>query len=139
MIPISALYDGSLRCTATHGPTGIEIRTDAPKDNQGRGESFSPTDLVAAALATCAMTIIGIVARRDGVVVEGMTATVEKHMVADPRRRIARLPVHFTIPGRPSDAQRRSLESAARTCPVFESLRADIDAPMTFEYPDLSA
>ena len=138
MIPISATYEGELRCSAKHGPTATEVSTDAPRDNEGRGESFSPTDLVATALTTCAMTIIGIVARREGLSVDGMTGRVEKHMVADPRRRIGRLPLEITIPGTPTEEQRNKLESAARTCPVAESIRGDIEVPMTFVYPALT-
>jgi putative redox protein len=136
MVSIHARYDGSLRCTATHGPTGTELSTDAPKDNHGLGEAFSPTDLVATALATCAMTIVGIVARREDIPVDGMTARVEKHMALDPRRRISRLPIEFEIRGRLTAEQREQIESAARSCPVAESIRSDIDAPMTFAYPN---
>ena len=136
MVTITAAYDGNLRCTATHGPSGTRLSTDAPKDNQGLGQSFSPTDLVATALATCTLTIMGIVARRDGIAMEGATVNVEKHMVTEPRRRIGRLPVHIQVPGRLSVEQRRKLEAAARSCPVHASLHPDIDAPITFSWPD---
>ena len=133
MVTIRATYDGELRCTATH-PSGTTLCTDAPKDNQGRGESFSPTDLVATALMTCATSIIGIVARNDGIDVAGMTAVVTKEMAADPRR-IAAAPIDLTIPGQLTDAQKQKLEHAARHCPVAMSLRADLDDTMRFHYP----
>ena len=137
MVTITASYDGNLRCTATHTPSGTQLATDAPKDNQGLGLSFSPTDLVATALATCTITTMGIVARRDGIAMEGTTVTVEKHMVSEPRRRIARLPVRIRVPGRLTPDQRRKLEAAARACPVHASLHPDVSAPIEFVYPDL--
>ena len=85
------------------------------------------------------MTILGIIARRDGLDLTGMTASVEKHMVADPNRRIGRLPLTITIPGNVDERTRTRLERAAHTCPVHQSLRPDIDATMTFVYPDLEA
>lgn len=134
MVTIQARYEGDLRVTATH-PSGTELSTDAPKDNQGRGESFSPTDLVATALASCAMTIMAIVGRREGLMLEGMQAKVVKEMVADPRR-IAAAPVEITVPGPLTAEQKTLLENAARSCPVAHSLRADLDSAMSFRYPD---
>lgn len=136
MIKISARYEGDLRCVATHEPSGATLRTDAPKDNEGLGQSFSPTDLVATGLASCIMTILGIIGRRDGIELRGMTAVVEKHMVADPHRRIGRLPVVVTIPGKLDDAQKRKLERAAHTCPVHQSIKAEIESPISFVYSD---
>jgi putative redox protein len=135
MVTITTVYEGSLRCTATHGPSSTTLSTDAPKDNQGRGESFSPTDLVATALATCALTIMAMAARREGVSVDGATATVQKSMAADPRR-ISALTLHISVPGRLTAAQKKVLEDAARHCPVYRSIHPDIDAPCRFSYPD---
>src|SRR5262245_16249532 len=98
MVTVEDFYEGDLRCTAKHGPSGAELRTDAPKDNQGRGESFSPTDLVATALGTCMLTTMGIVAKRHGWPLEGGHARVEKHMIADPHRRIQKLVAELTLP-----------------------------------------
>ncbi len=98
MVTISVVYQGDLRTQASHGPSHSTLVTDAPVDNQGKGASFSPTDLVATALATCMLTTMGIVAKRHGWVLDGATATVEKHMVADPERRIGRLPVTIRVP-----------------------------------------
>ncbi len=134
MVKISARYEGDLRCVAIHEPSGATLKTDAPRDNEGLGESFSPTDLVATGLATCIMTILGIIGRRDGIDLEGMTTVVEKHMVADPHRRIGRLPATVTIPGKLDEGQKKRLERAAHLCPVHQSLRADIDAPIVFVY-----
>jgi uncharacterized OsmC-like protein len=132
MVKISSTYEGGLRCCATHGPSGTVIVTDAPVDNHGKGESFSPTDLVATALGTCIMTTMAIVAERRGVVLDGMTAETEKVMTTSPPRRIASLKTRITIP-LPADHEARSaLEHAAHACPVHKSLHPDIDATLEF-------
>ncbi len=138
MVKITATYEGDLRCRATHGPSGNSLHTDAPVDNEGKGESFSPTDLLATALTTCIMTICGIMGRRHGLDLSGMRAEVEKGMVADPLRRVGSLPVTVTIPGQLSADDRERLERAAHTCPVHRSIHPDIDAPIHFVYPDLA-
>ena len=136
MVSIQVDYTGGLRCTATHGPSGATLATDAPKDNQGLGESFSPTDLLATALVTCMLSIMGIVARKNGWKLEGARGLVEKQMVADPLRRIARLPIRLELPaGLPKEA-RPILEHAALTCPVHLSVNPAIERPVTFVYPD---
>ena len=134
MAAITARYDGHLRCTLTHGGSGSTIETDAPVDNHGKGERFSPTDLVAAALPACIMTIIGIVAERHGLDVRGMRATVRKEMSAAPPRRIARLPVRVEIPLAADHPQRAMLENAAHACPVHKSLSAELDSPIEFAW-----
>ena len=134
MVEITAGYEGQLHCTAHHGPSGSSITTDAPKDNMGRGESFSPTDLVATALGTCILTTMGIVAQRQNVDISGATARVEKHMSTSGPRKIARLPVEIRIPHTLSDEDRQRLENAALTCPVHKSLSADVDAPVSFTW-----
>jgi putative redox protein len=125
---------GDLHCKATHGPSGAELLTDAPKDNQGRGESFSPTDLVATALGTCMLTIMGIAARTLNIEIAGATATVEKEMTAAPPRRIQRLAVRIHVPHSPSPADREKLERAAHTCPVHKSLHPDVQIPIEFTW-----
>jgi putative redox protein len=132
---ITARYDGDLSCTATHGPSRATLRTDAPVDNEGQGRLFSPTDLVGTALGTCMLTIMGIVARRNGIRMEGATVKVEKHMSQNPRR-IGRLPVEITVPGKLTAEQRQKLEAAARGCPVHASLHPGIESQITFVYPD---
>lgn len=135
MVTISATYEGDLCCSAVHGPSEATLTTDAPKDNEGLGRYYSPTDLVATALATCILTTMGIVARRRSIELKGARARVEKHMNAEPRR-IGRLPVELTIEGRYSDDEKKILERAANTCPVHRSLHPDIDATITFIWLD---
>src|SRR6201999_2144882 len=98
MVSIALEYQGELHCKAVHEPSGTELTTDAPKDNQGRGESFSPTDLVATALGTCILTTMAIMARTLGVSIDGATAAVEKEMTATGPRKIARLGVTVRVP-----------------------------------------
>ncbi len=136
MVTIRVRYEDDLHCVAVHGPSGVELSTDAPKDNEGRGESFSPTDLVATALATCTLTTMAIVARRNGIEFGAASSVVEKHMVADPERRIGRLPVRITMPPGLDATQRQKLERAAWHCPVHKSLASNVDAPIEFVYPD---
>ncbi|MGE3171553.1 MAG: OsmC family protein [Planctomycetota bacterium] len=135
MVSISVRYDGDLSCVATHGPSSSTLTTDAPKDNEGLGRFFSPTDLVATAFATCVLTTMAIVARRRGIGFGGATAAVEKHMQSDPRR-IGRLPLVVRVPGQFTADQRKLLENAGHACPVHKSLHPDIDAGIRFEWPD---
>jgi len=132
MVSIQVEYQGDLHCKATHGPSGAELSTDAPRDNQGRGESFSPTDLVATALGSCMITVMGIAARTLNIDVSGATATVEKEMTAAPPRRIQRLTVRIHVPHSPCPADREKLERAAHTCPVHRSLHPDVQIPIEF-------
>lgn len=134
MVSIQLEYQGDLHCKATHGPSGVELATDAPKDNQGRGESFSPTDLVATALGSCMLTIIGIAARTQNIDISGATASVEKEMTAAPPRRIECLTVRIRIPHAPSATDREKLERAAHTCPVHRSLHPDVQIPIEFTW-----
>lgn len=134
MVQIDIKYQGKLRCEATHGPSQNVLLTDAPKDNMGQGASFSPTDLVATALGTCMMTIMGIVADRHQLKLEGATVTVGKEMITAPARRIGRLVVEIHVPGEFNDEQRKLLENAAHTCPVHKSLHPEIEVPITFRW-----
>ncbi len=135
-VEIDVVYAGHLRCDAVHCPSGMTLHTDAPVDNGGSGESFSPTDLVATALGTCVMTILGLVAARHEIDLTGTSVHVEKEMVTEPIRRIGSLRTVVTVPpGRVSDeAMRTRLEAAARKCPVHQSLHPDIHAPIEFVY-----
>ncbi len=126
MTLIDSAYLGELRCRSSHGPSGCELDTDAPRDNQGRGERFSPTDLVATALSTCMLTIMGIVAERHGWSLEGCSARVEKTMTAEPPRRIALLTVWVTLPAALDPKQRAVLQRAAEACPVKRSLEGAV-------------
>ena len=134
MIEISIRYLGGLRCEARHGPSGSVLVTDAPVDNEGKGESFSPTDLAATSLGTCMLTIMGIAARRLGVDLGETTVNVVKEMTSQPPRRIARLTVVFTIPLAASHEKREMLENAARSCPVHLSLHPDMEQVMRFDW-----
>ncbi|MEY4833174.1 MAG: hypothetical protein RL527_1387 [Planctomycetota bacterium] len=134
MVEITVRYEGDLRCTAKHGPSGTTLLTDAPVDNHGKGEAFSPTDLLAAALPACMMTIMGIVAAREGIDLRGMTATTTKVMSTDAPRRIASLHTIITLPIAADHPHRGKLEQAAHTCPVHKSLRESIEADVTFMY-----
>lgn len=135
-VEIDVVYEGDLRCVATHGPSGSRLETDAPTDNCGKGERFSPTDLVATALATCLVTTIGIVAQRKGWDVRGMRAHVTKVMSDSPPRRIARLPVTLWMAKDLPAEARQQVEHTARACPVHKSLGADIEAPVTIHWPE---
>ncbi len=132
MVKIDIRYEGGLRCAATHGPSGQTLQTDAPVDNHGRGESFSPTDLVATALGACMATIMGIAAERHQLDLRGMQIEVTKVMSADLPRRIAKLATTIKVPLPPEHPQRALLENAALTCPVHESLSAEIEKPVEF-------
>lgn len=134
MVEMRIVYDGELGCTAVHGPSGSRLGTDAPVDNQGRGLSFSPTDLLATSLGTCMLTTMAIMAERHGWDMSGATAVVEKSMVADPVRRVGRLTVKIHVPRALDARARETLERTAATCPVQKSLHPSVEIPVTFEW-----
>ena len=136
MISIAIEYVGGLRCQSTHGPSQTTLLTDAPVDNHGKGESFSPTDLVATALGSCMATVMAIFAERHGVDLRGMKITVGKEMAQTPVRRIARLAVDILMPLPASHPQKESLERAALTCPVHQSLHPDVEKPVIFHWQE---
>lgn len=125
-------YAGALRCEAKHGPSGEVLLTDAPVDNHGKGESFSPTDLVATALGTCMLTVMGIYAERHAIDLRGASVVVIKEMTATPPRRIAKLSAEIRMPLPPDHPRRAALERTALTCPVHESLRTEVERPVSF-------
>ena len=127
-------YKGELRTEAEHLRSGKIIITDAPIDNQGKGEAFSPTDLVATALASCMMTIMGIVAERDGIKLEGTIAEVEKNMAKNPRR-IGEIKIKIKFSQKLNRDEREKLERAAKTCPVSGSLNENLKETFEFIYP----
>lgn len=132
----SVLYTKDLRTTCTHVQSGTVIETDAPKDNQGLGERFSPTDLVATALGACMVSIMGIASKTHGMNVEGTQVDVEKIMVADPLRRIGEIKIQLRFPSEHvySDKDKKILEHAAMTCPVFLSLHPDTKKTIEFNW-----
>lgn len=133
MVKVEAVYTGQKHTKITHGPSQSVIETDAPKDNNGKGETFSPTDLTAAALGSCLLTVMAISAEQEGLDMTGARAEVIKEMAADPRR-VAKLTVSVTMPSGIPESARAKLETIARGCPVARSLAEALEAPMTFEW-----
>ncbi len=133
MITSKVIYQGDLRTEAEHVQSGAKIITDAPIDNHGKGEAFSPTDIVATALATCMITVMGIKARYLDLDMKGTSAEVVKIMAANPRR-ISRIEVLIQFPRSYSERETLILENTARTCPVWYSLHPDIEKAITFKY-----
>ena len=136
MVKITGEYQGELHCVARHEPSGNTLSTDAPKDNQGRGETFSPTDLAATALATCMSTIMAMAARKQGIELRGMKFEVTKHMAPYGPRRIAKLETQFWVPFARTDAVAKLLEQAAHTCPVHLSLDPSVEKPVVFHWAE---
>jgi len=134
MVRISIDYQGDLHCAVTHEPSGTSFETDAPKDNQGRGESFSPTDLVATALGSCMATTMAIVGRRHGIELGGFSVTVDKEMTQEGPRKITRLTTAIRFPFDPSMDPEGILEETALSCPVYLSLSPEMEKPVTFEW-----
>jgi putative redox protein len=133
-VSMSLDYMGELRCKLEHGPSHTVIDTDAPTDNGGRGAAFSPTDLVGAALLSCAVTTMAIKGPKEGIAVERAKGRVVKDMTQTPPRKIAKLTVEIELPASLSEAQRARLEEIGRTCPVALSLGADVEVAMNFSY-----
>lgn len=136
MVKMSMVYEGQLRCRLKHGPSGSEILTDAPVDNQGKGAAFSPTDLVAAALGSCMLTVMGIAARKNDIQFDGAKVDVEKEMVADPIRRIGSITILVQMPKGVVHDKRGFLEQVAHSCPVHKSLSPQVKLQISFTYPD---
>lgn len=134
MVEIHIAYQGELRCAVTHMPSGTVMVTDAPLDNHGKAESFSPTDLVASALGTCMMTVMGIAARKMKIDVTGSTVVVKKTMVVKPERRIGELAVVITVPHAFDEATKEKLVTAALSCPVHHSMHPDVAMPIEFRW-----
>lgn len=134
MVEIHATYEGNLRCSATHGPSSSTLETDAPVDNHGKGERFSPTDLAATSLGTCMMTIMGIYAERNGIDLSGTKARILKEMTAELPRRIAKLTVELAIPLPADHPHRDAIERAGMGCPVFLSLHPEIEKAVDFRW-----
>jgi len=134
MTSIQCRYQGQLRCLAVHGPSGSELDTDAPIDNNGKGERFSPTDLIATALANCMLTVMGIVAERHGLALEGAEVRVEKTMTSGAVRKIALLEAWISLPRALEPQQVALLRRTAETCPVKASLEGAV--PMQLHWVD---
>lgn len=134
MIEIRIDYEGQLRCAAVHGPSRNVLTTDAPVDNQGKGETFSPTDLVATALGTCMATVMGIAAARKKISLEGMKLKVGKVMSDDQPRRIARLEVEIDMPIAEDHPDKKLLQSTVLGCPVHHSIHPEIQVPIVWRW-----
>jgi putative redox protein len=136
MYQMTAEYLGELRTSGTHIKSGKTIITDAPTDNNGKGDAYSPTDLVCAALCNCMITIMGIVSERENIPLKGITAMIEKTMTSEPPRKIAKIKIDFTHPNpeqlSPKDAE--VLKRAAHTCPVALCLHPDIVQEVSFNF-----
>jgi len=136
MVEMKITYEGGLHCKAVHGPSGAIIVTDAPVDNHGKGESFSPTDLCAASLGVCMMTVMGIASQDRNIDMKGTVCRIEKHMSSDAPRRIVKINADFSFPvGIPID-KRELLRATAEHCPVAKSLNPEIDVNLKFNFPD---
>ena len=137
-VEINIAYEGGLHCSAIHGPSRQTLTTDAPVDNGGKGAAFSPTDLVVTAMGTCMVTIMGLVAQRNNLNIDGLQVQVLKEMTADPVRRIGSLKTRLVFPRGKllAASDRAKLEAAAEACPVKQSLHPDVKTPVEFVYPD---
>jgi uncharacterized OsmC-like protein len=134
MVSMTGTYQGELRTEVTHLRSGIKIITDAPPDNNGKGEAFSPTDLACAALSSCMMTLMGIMAQREGIDLAGLKSEIVKIMANNPRK-IAEVQIAFThVNLVATDVQKEKLKHAALTCPVALSLSENIKQTVTFNF-----
>lgn len=136
MVKIEIEHTGGLHSEAVHVQSGSRLQTDAPLDNGGKGESFSPTDLVATALGSCITTTMDLYAKRNGISIDGAKASVIKHMSSQPVRRISKLEVAVELPLPGNHPHRAALENAAQNCPVKKSLSAEMEIPITFAWRD---
>lgn len=131
----SLIYNGALRCTAVHNQSGSGIETDAPTDNRGKGERFSPTDLTATSLGLCLITTMAIKATDMGIELEGATVDVQKHMSKEPPRRIVKIEVWVKLPALEiTDKDRQILEAAGNACPVARSLHPDLEQVINYQW-----
>lgn len=136
MVKIQVVYEGDLHTQATHEPSGQTLHTDAPVDHAGKGRTFSPTDLLTTALATCIATVMGIYAERKKIDLRGMHLTIEKQMTPSPPRRIARLDIQIQMPVTIPQEEREKLVHVASTCPVHKSLHPEIEVTIKFHWKE---
>lgn len=133
MATVETVYRGDLRTEITHVQSGTKIVTDAPLDNQGKGESISPTDMLAASLGSCMLTIMGIAARTHGFSIDGTRASITKVMGTEPRR-VVEIKIDLHFPQDYSDKVKKIIENAAKTCPAEHSLHPGIRRTITYHY-----
>jgi putative redox protein len=137
MVQIFAEYEGNLKVALQHEPSQSSLHTSAPKDNQGLGDDFSPTDLLATSLLSCMITLMGIEARRRSLDISGTKGRIEKHMVADPFRRIGTLVVNVDVNGTMSEEDTKALRYVAENCPVRKSISDSIVVETTYSFRQL--
>lgn len=135
MVELDLQYLGDLQCRAVHGPSGVELLTDAPADNQGQARSFSPTDLLAVSIGSCIMTIMGITAKKHDLDISGLQLTATKEMTEAPRR-VKKVTLQFTFPKRLSDDNLALLTAAVTQCPVSRSLSPEVQIEASFRFAD---
>ena len=136
MATIETIYPGELRTEAPHVLSGNTLITDAPLDNKGKGEAFSPSDLLSASLGSCMLTIMGIAAQEHGIDIDGSTCSITKIMASEPRR-VSEIQIQFNFPAiNYSDKQKLILERAAKNCPVAKSLHPDLVQNVSFNFQD---
>jgi putative redox protein len=134
MVEINSTYEGGLHCKAIHKPSGVVLETDAPLDNKGKGESFSPTDLLATSLAVCYLTTMGIAADMHGVDMSGTTCRIEKHMSSDKPRRVVKLAGEIVFVKPIPDDKKAVIEEAGVHCPVSKSINPNVEISLNFVY-----
>lgn len=136
MVKIDSVYEGNLKVLSEHEPSGERLVSSAPIDNQGLGDSFSPTDLLATAMISCKITLMGIEARKRNLDIKGTFGTVEKHMIADPFRRVGRLVLHITIKGVHNEIDKKALIYVADNCPVRKSISEKIEVESSYFFEE---
>ena len=136
MVEITAVYDGHQRSTAVHGPSGAILVTDAPIDNGGKGEGYSPTDLLVTGLGTCMLTYLGKAGDRYDWDLRAARIVLKKEMIADPMRRVGRIVVDIHLPRSFDDKEMKVLTNAVTTCPVKLSISDLVEVPITFHLPE---
>lgn len=136
MVKMNIVYEGGLHCQLTHGPSGSVIETDAPVDNHGKGERFSPTDMLCASLGACILTTLGIWGNKHGVNVDGSKAQVIKEMVTEPTRRVGKITVNMQMAKGIPQEKRVMVERVAHACPVHKSLHPDVVVELNIAYSD---
>lgn len=136
MVRIDVEYLGDLHTRCKHGPSGQEFLTDAPVDNRGKGEHFSPTDLLATASASCIATIMGIKAKDNKINIEGMNITVDKEMINEPYRRVKKLTYRIVFPHKLNDKDFKIMKNVIRSCPVTRSLDPNVELDVNYEFAD---
>lgn len=134
MVKMAGKYTGEKHCQLTHGPSGLEISTDAPVDNHGKGESFSPTDLLSVSLGACMTTVMAIQAEKEGISLKGLRFEVRKEMTSQAPRKVEKIAVELWMPEGITESWQLKLIQIAETCPVKLSLHPDVKIELHFHW-----